>query len=478
MYPSVRALSPTTGQTPAFPDGFVWGAATSAYQVEGATTEEGRGPSIWDTFCRTPGRVRSGDTGDVAADHYHRMAQDVALMHELGLKSYRFSVAWPRIRPDGIGPVNEPGLDFYRRLVDALLEAGIAPFVTLYHWDLPQSLQDAGGWANRETAQRFAEYAADVYRALGDRVIDWATLNEPWCSAFMGYGDGQHAPGVCDPQEAVRAAHHLLLGHGLAVQSMRSLGHPDRRVGIVLNPAPVHAASSSNGDVDAARRMDGVLNRLFLDPVLSGAYPPDVLADFEEGVDLSHVHTGDEATIGTPIDLLGVNYYRSYLVAGNGSAEAPAAWPGGGRVRLLDRGGPRTAMGWEIDASGLTELLVHIHRSYPSIPVLVTENGAAYDDRLAEGGRVHDPERIEYLDRHLRAVRRAMEAGVDVRGYFVWSLLDNFEWAEGYARRFGLVYVDYPTQRRIPKDSAAWYQAVIASGGPTAGESEGAGRLP
>ncbi len=469
-----------------FPDGFLWGAATAAYQVEGATAEDGRGPSIWDTFSRTPGAISGGETGDAAADHYHRMRDDVALMRDVGLTSYRFSVAWPRIQPDGTGPVNERGLDFYRQLVDALLEAGIVPFLTLYHWDLPQPLQDAGGWPNRDVANRFADFAATVFGALGDRVIHWTTINEPWCAAFIGYGEGRHAPGLRDPQLAVRAAHHLLLGHGLAVRSMRALASPDRRFGIVLNPAPVHAASDSDVDRDAARRMDGAMNRAFLDPILRGSYPEDVVADFAGTVDLAHVRAGDDAVIATPIDLLGINYYRPYVVAWIDDRVAPdegwrtrgryarqAGWPGAERVAVIGQDLPRTAMGWEVDAGGLTELLVGIHRSYPPVPLLVTENGAAYDDREEADGTVHDPGRIDYLDQHVRAVHAAIEAGADVRGYFVWSLLDNFEWAEGYARRFGIVYVDYATQRRIPKDSAAWYGGVIRSNGPLAGTDGG-----
>jgi len=455
-----------------FPDGFLWGAATAAYQVEGGAAEDGRGPSIWDTFCRLPGRVRNGDTGDVASDHYHHWARDVEMMGELGLRSYRFSVAWPRVQPDGSGAVNERGLDFYRGLVDALLAAGIAPVLTLYHWDLPQPLEDVGGWPNRDTAYRFADYAAHVYGALGDRVMYWMTINEPWCSAFMGYGNGLHAPGFRDPQRAVVAAHHLLLAHGLAVDSLRAV-HPGGRVfGIVLNPAPVRAASSSAEDVDAARRMDGVLNRLFLDPVLKGGYPEDVIADFAEGTsDFSHMRPGDEGIIASPIDMLGVNYYRRFTVAESdgpmrdGTKGAPPGWPGAERIAILSQDVPRTSMGWEIDPSGLTEVLVHLHRNYPPVPILVTENGAAYDDHPAPDGHVHDHDRIDYLRRHLAAAHGAIEAGVDLRGYFVWSLLDNFEWAEGYVPRFGLVYVDYASQRRIPKESAGWYRRVIQDNG-------------
>ena len=450
-----------------FPAGFLWGAATSAYQVEGAVGAGGRGSSIWDTFSRTPGAVHDGDTGEVAADHYHRYAEDVALMAELGLRAYRFSVAWPRVQPTGRGPAEQRGLDFYRRLVDLLLERGIEPWLTLYHWDLPQALEDEGGWAGRDLAGRFADYAALVYGALHDRVRCWTTLNEPWCAAFLGYGAGIHAPGVRDRARAVRAAHHLLLAHGTAVQAMRALA-PGNQLGITLNLYPTAAASDDPADADLARRVDGLQNRLFLDPVLRGAYPADVLADLDGLTGLSFVRSGDAATIAAPIDLLGVNYYEPYVVAADGAGTAPGVSPFvGAEAARFVRNGRHTANGWSVDGGGLYELLLRLHREYPPVPLAVTENGAAFHDHLDADGRVHDPERISYLDEHVRAVQRALAEGVEVRGYFVWSLLDNFEWAEGYSKRFGLVYVDFATQERVPKDSAAWYRQVIGRNGLT-----------
>jgi len=436
---------PSAG-TLSFPEGFLWGAATSAYQIEGATSADGRGVSIWDTFCRVPGKVRGADTGDVATDHYHRWREDVALMRRLGLRSYRFSVAWPRIQPHGQGAVNQAGLDFYRRLVDELLDAGIVPFLTLFHWDLPQSLQDAGGWPARDTAYRFADYARIVFEALGDRVPYWTTLNEPWCAAFLGYGQGVHAPGIVDEQQSVTAAHHLLLAHGLAVEAMRGAGGSGARIGIVLDPQPMSISSTPEA-LEAARRADGMHNRFFLHPIFKGEYPDDVLADLAGHLDLSHIQADDLRTIAAPIDVLGVNYYRR-LSVGTGPPVHPT-----------------TSMGWEVDASGLFDLLLHIHQTYGPIPMLITENGAAYDDNVGPEGGVHDPERTAYLEQHVRAAWQVVQAGIDLRGYFVWSLLDNFEWAEGYGRRFGLVYVDYATQQRIPKDSARWYQRVIAQNG-------------
>jgi beta-glucosidase len=443
--------APDTERAPSpvltFPPDFLWGAATAAYQVEGAATEDGRGPSIWDTFCRVPGKVRGGDTGDVATDHYHHWKDDVALMRGIGLRSYRFSIAWPRIQPEGKGPASERGLDFYRRLIDALLAADIVPMVTIYHWDLPQALQDAGGWPARDTAYRFADYALRVYEALGDRVPYWITMNEPWCSAFLGYGIGVHAPGITDYQQWVSSAHHLLLGHGLAIRAMRAAGSGTRMLGIVVNPVPVTAASNDPADLDAARQADGMRNRLFLDPIFRGAYPEDVLEDMAKRADLSYIQSGDLETIAAPIDVLGVNYYHRDGIG------PPGPKP------------PKTAMGWEVDPAGLLDLLTQIHRTYGPIPMMITENGAAYEDHIDPAGRVRDPDRISFIDQHLRMVWQAIQAGIDVRGYIVWSLMDNFEWSEGYARRFGLVYVDYANQQRILKDSASWYRRVIADNG-------------
>ncbi|UOZ02870.1 GH1 family beta-glucosidase [Amycolatopsis sp. WQ 127309] len=436
-----------------FEPGFLWGAATSSYQIEGATAEDGRGPSIWDTFAATPGKVDRGDTGDVAADHYHRYRDDVALMQDLGLGAYRFSIAWPRIQPAGSGAAEPRGLDFYRRLVDTLLERGIQPWPTLYHWDLPQPLEDAGGWPNRDTAQRFAEYAAIVHDALADRVTHWTTLNEPWCSAFLGYATGRHAPGRQEPGAAVRAAHHLLLGHGLAAEAM-----PGSTVGLTLNLTEVTPATRGTPDVDAARRIDGMQNRLFLDPVLLGDYPADVQSDLAGVTSFDHVLPGDLKTISAPLDFLGVNYYSPMLVAGGG-APRPSAYVGSDRVAQVDGGHPRTSIGWEIDAGGLLAVLTRLKRDYPAIPLYVTENGAAFDEP------VHDRARVTYLDGHLRACAAAIDRGVPLKGYFAWSLLDNFEWSFGYAQRFGLVHVDYETQERTLKNSARWYAAVIARHG-------------
>ena len=435
-----------TGADLRFPPSFWWGAATAAYQVEGAVAEDGRVPSIWDTFAATPGRIDNGDTAERATDHYHRYAGDVATMAALGLTAYRFSVAWPRAG----------NLDFYDRLVDELLAHGIKPVATLYHWDLPQSLEDAGGWADRDTAYRFADYAEAVAGLLGDRVAMWNTLNEPWCSAFLGYGSGGHAPGRTGA--AFEATHHLLLAHGLAVPVLRAAS-PAATVGIALNAGTVRPVTDAPADVDAARRIDGLLNRIFFDPLLRGAYPDDVVSD------LSFVRPGDLATISAPIDALGVNYYQPDLV---GAADPPvddgSPYPTGGRVRHHAVPGPVTDMGWPIDPTGLRDVLLRITADYGAIPLYVTENGAAFADTVVDG-RVHDPARIAYLHDHLAAAHEAMSAGVDLRGYFVWSFLDNFEWAFGYAKRFGLVHVDYDSFARTPKDSARWYRDVIARGG-------------
>jgi beta-glucosidase len=450
-----------------FPQGFEWGTATASYQIEGAAGEDGRGRSIWDTFSHTPGRTANGETGDVACDHYHRYREDVALMRDLNAGVYRFSLAWPRLQPDGRGPLNEAGVAFYDRLVDELLGAGIRPWVTLYHWDLPQVLEDEGGWPERQTAQRFADYAAAVHARFADRVADWTTLNEPWCSAFLGYASGHHAPGRQDPAAAVRAAHHLMLGHGLAVQAMRA-ARGDLRYGITLNLHPSAPATASAGDQEAARRVDGVTNRIFLDPILAGRYPGDVLADLAPITGADHIRAGDEKQISQPLDLLGVNYYRRNIVRAIPAGEPghpEAAMVGASDIELVRTGKPATAMGWEIDPTGLHDILTRISRDYASPPLYITENGAAFPDTVAADGAVHDPERIDYLDGHFRAAHRAIQDGVDLRGYFVWSLMDNFEWAWGYGRRFGLVYIDYGTGQRLVKDSGRWYSRVAAANG-------------
>ncbi len=444
----------------AFPPGFVWGAATAAFQVEGSTGADGREPSVWDTFAATPGAVVGGDTGDPAADHYRRYRDDVALMRTLGLGAYRFSLSWPRIRP--FGRPEPRGLEFYDRLVDELLAAGIQPWATLYHWDLPQSLEDQGGWTARDTAYRFAEYAETIVGRLGDRVASWSTLNEPWCAAMLGYGSGVHAPGRSSPEAAVAAAHHLLLGHGLAMDVLRAAA-PNTPSGITLNLYPV--AADSPADADAARRIDGLQNRLFLDPVLRGGYPEDIADDLAPfGFD-QLVRDGDAELIAAPIDWLGVNYYRGYRVADSprtGSEPAGREWPGAEHVHFVpDPAAPRTHSGWEVQPGGLAESLLQVHRDYRPVPLYITENGASYPDSLTNG-EVVDEDRITFLEAHLKAAHDAVSRGVDLRGYFYWSLLDNFEWAEGYAKRFGLVHVDYLSQHRTPKRSAQWYSEVIA----------------
>ena len=435
--------------TAEFDPGFLFGVSTSSYQIEGAASEDGRGPSIWDTFAATPGAVADGDTGAVAADHYHRYRDDVALMDGLGVGAYRFSIAWPRIQPDGSGRIEQRGLDFSRRLIDALLDRGIEPWPTLYHWDLPQPLQDAGGWPARDTAYRFAEYAAVVHEALSDRATRWTTLNEPWSSAFLGHATGRHAPGVRDGAAAVHAAHHLMLAHGLAAEAM-----PESLLGISLNLSHVSPASDAEIDIDAFRRIDGMQNRIFLDPLLRGSYPEDVVADLAAVTSFDHVQDGDLKTIAAPLDFLGVNYYSPPIVRG-GQPPKPSAYPGSETVGSVDGGRPRTDIGWEVDPKGLQELLLRLGRDHPGVPLYVTENGAAYDEP------VHDAARISYLDGHLRACASAIERGVALRGYFLWSLMDNFEWSYGYRQRFGIVHIDYATQRRTLKDSARWYADLI-----------------
>lgn len=452
----------TDGEPIRFPADFAWGTATASYQIEGATDVDGRGPSIWDTFSRTPGTILGGDNGDMACDHYHRYREDVALMRELGVGTYRFSLAWPRLQADGRGDLNPAGVGFYDRLLDELLAAGIRPWITLYHWDLPQALEDAGGWPERDTALRFAEYATAAHARFADRVSDWTTLNEPWCSAFLGYASGHHAPGRHEPASSVRAAHHLLLGHGLAVQAMRS-DRPEHRYGITLNLYPTSAATDDPPDVDAARRVDGICNRLFLDAILRGHYPADVLADLAPVAGQDHIRDGDDTQIGLPLDVLGVNYYSRHVVQVRGpdsTSEPSWAWVGAADVETVSTGRPTTQMGWEIAADGLSEILQRVWREYDAPALYITENGAAFDDVVAEDGAVHDRRRVDYLDSHFRAAHDAIAAGVDLRGYFVWTLMDNFEWAWGYARRFGIVRVDYPSQRRTIKDSGRWFADV------------------
>jgi len=451
------------------PPSFTFGAATSAYQIEGAVRAGGRGASIWDTFSAEPGRVHDGHTGTEAIDHYHRYRSDVALMASLNLNAYRFSIAWPRVQPTGRGPVVAAGLDFYDRLTDELLSRGIRPMPTLYHWDLPQPLQDAGGWGNRDTAARFADYAALVTGRLGDRVDTFLTVNEPWCAAFLGHASGVHAPGRTDPGLALAAAHHLLLGHGLAATAIR--GVSPVRVGLALNPAAVRPASDDPADMDAVRRIDGLANRLFLDPLRGAGYPADVVRDLAAITDWGFVRPGDENIIGSGVDVLGVNYYTPTLVAGgagpgeerqDGHGGGPSPWPGCADIRMLPAPGPRTTMGWPIDASGLEQVLHDMVRHLPGTPLVVAENGASFDDVVGPDSRVHDDDRVGYLRTHLAAISRAAADGVPVEGYYLWSLFDNFEWQYGYSKRFGIVHVNFETQARTVKDSGRWYSSLIA----------------
>jgi beta-glucosidase len=435
----------------AFPADFVWGAATAAYQIEGAVNEDGRGESIWDRFCATPGKVRGGETGAVACDFYHRYPEDILLMEELGLDALRFSIAWPRILPEGRGRVNQAGLDFYDRLVDELLEHGVQPFPTLYHWDLPQPLEDAGGWPARATAEAFVEYVEAVADRLSDRVSQWITHNEPWVAAWLGYGSGEHAPGRTSPADALAAAHHLLLSHGWAADVLRRTS-PGAEVGITLNLVPAYPASDSEGDRRAAQHTDGFFNRWFLDPLFSSQYPADMLEYFAP--DGPPVVDGDLEAIATPLDFLGVNYYSRLLLREN---------PDGGRPLVVrDPESSYTDMQWEIYPEGLFDLLVRVRDDYDPPPISITENGAAFADHRDHDGEVNDPERLAYVADHLAALGRAIEAGVPARGYFLWSLLDNFEWAHGYSKRFGIVFVDYPTLERVPKASFRWYRDFVA----------------
>jgi beta-glucosidase len=469
------SIVPSERPARSFPDGFLFGTKSSAYQTEGSVTAEGRGVSIWDTYSHLPGATHNGDTGDITSDHYRHLEEDLDLLAELGTPVYCFSVAWPRIQPAGSGPANQPGLDFYRRLVDGLLRRGIAPAVTLHHWDVPQPLQDRGGWTVRDTVGRFADYTALVATALGTDVALWMTINEPWCPSWLGYANGQHAPGHHDLGEAAAATHHLLLAHGESVRVLRAT-LPGAQVGLSLLLQPVRPASDHEDDRTVARLVDGNINRLFLDPIVQGSYPADMLehyAGHEPG--FSVVADGDLAIIAEPLDFLGVNYYAPKTVCSvSRMAEArtagywvPAAGPADllnadlGAVEVHRADAPRTRMGWEIDPTGLTELLVRLRHDYTLPPIYITENGAACDDYVDPDGQVHDGDRISYLDEHLRAVLDAIDDGNDIRGYFVWSLLDNFEWAEGFQKRFGLIWIDYPSGRRTPKASFHWYRRTV-----------------
>lgn len=459
-----------------FPANFIWGSATAAAQVEGAAHEGGKEDSVWDAFARIPGAVINGDTPETAIDHYHRVSEDVAIMSQLGLDSYRFSTSWARIKP-GDRELNRVGLDFYSRLVDELLDANILPWLTLYHWDLPQALEEAGGWANRDTAYRFRDYAEDVYAVLGDRVANWTTFNEPFCSSLLGYAAGVHAPGRREPQAAIAAVHHQHLAHGLATARLRELGA--EQVGITLNLTNAVPRDGNDAvDLDAARRIDGLSNRIFLEPLILGEYPADVTKDLAAiGIRLDDlVQDGDLDIISAPIDFLGVNHYHDDLVSGHPAdaadgnphllktgRELSSPFVGSEFVSFPSRGLPRTAMDWEVHPDGLRHLLVRLGAEYPTLPPLyVTENGAAYHDVVAEDGAIHDSERTAYILAHVAKVGQAIAEGADVRGYFVWSLFDNYEWAYGYDKRFGIVRVDYTTFERTPKDSALAYAELIA----------------
>ena len=473
---SVFEAQTAAGSRPAprsFPPTFLFGAATAAYQIEGAAHEDGRTDSIWDVFCRVPGAVVNADDGEVACDHYHRYRDDVSMMKDLGLQAYRFSTSWSRVQPDG-GAFNPKGLDFYSRLIDELLGHGITPWLTLYHWDLPQALEDLGGWANRDTASRFRDYALGVHDALGDRVTNWTTLNEPWCASFLGYIGGEHAPGLQDPATGLAAGHHLLLAHGLTVRDLAARDE-NLRLGITLNLTVADPVDPTDaGDLDAARRIDGQFNRFFLDPIFRGSYPDDVLQDVAHLGFEQHVQPGDLEIISSPIHSLGVNYYHGEAVSSRPSEAAMSTaapsvrpkrspFPAADDVHWHLRDLPTTGMGWEVQPEGLTRLLRRVNEEYTGptgIALAVTENGAAYDDDLVDGA-VHDAERVDFLEAHLGAILDAIDEGVPVSGYFYWSLMDNFEWAWGYDKRFGIVRVDYDTQVRTPKDSAVAYAQII-----------------
>ncbi|MEI7644977.1 MAG: GH1 family beta-glucosidase [Chloroflexales bacterium] len=440
-----------------FPPGFLWGAATAAYQIEGAWDADGKGESIWDRFVRRPGVIAGGDTGDVACDHYHRYAEDVGHMAAMGLGAYRFSIAWPRIFPSGGGRPNQAGLDFYRRLIAALRDHGITPMATIHHWDLPQALEDRGGWVNRDTALRFAEYASFLFQALGAEVPMWATHNEPFVQAFYGYGTGENAPGRRNPWAILPVGHHLLLSHGLAVDAFRAAHLPSAQIGIVLMIWPHHPASPRPADVRAAWRIDGGMNRLFLEPLFRGRYPEDMLRHFGRRLMRPPVRPDDMEIISRKIDFLGVNSYTRLIHAADWRDLLTGA-------RQVPPRGPTTAMGWEIYPDCIVEALAKA-REYTDLPLYITESGAAFNDVVGPDGHIDDAARTDYLRMHIAAARRAITAGADLRGYFVWTLMDNFEWAQGCAKRFGLIHVDFTTQRRTWKGSARFFRDVIARNG-------------
>ncbi|NLV74662.1 MAG: beta-glucosidase [Chloroflexi bacterium] len=434
-----------------FPDGFLWGTATASFQIEGGRKE--RGDSIWDDFCAWPGKVVDGDTGDVADDHYHRYQQDVDLLKAFNANTYRFSISWPRVLPQGTGEVNHVGLDFYSRLVDALLAAGIEPFITLYHWDLPSALQRLGGWVNRDTVYRYVDYAEIVAKKLGDRVRYWITHNEPWVAAILGHHEGVHAPGWTDHSLALQVGHHLLLSHGLAMPLLHQLTKAGSRLGITLNLSQVYAASDKTEDIEAAKRYDGHLNRWYLDPVLLGNYPQDIWQQL--GWRVPRIAPQDMDIIGTPIDFLGINNYSRAVIGHSDEGE--------NHIQSIRPKGEYTAMDWEVYPQGIKALLVRVTREYGAPDLYVTENGCAYEDTISDDGQVHDPQRVDFFRRYLKACHEAITEGVQLKGYLAWSLLDNFEWSFGYSRRFGITYVDYATQERIPKDSAKFLSEVFRS---------------
>ena len=434
-----------------FPPTFQWGVASSAYQVEGAVTEDGRGPSIWDLFSHTPGKTVLGENGNIACDHYHRYSEDISLMKNLGVTHYRLSVSWPRIFPTGRQKMNVKGLGFYDRVVDTLLSHNITPIITLYHWDLPLALQEQGGWQNRDTAYTFADYAETMVSALGDRVKQWITHNQPWCTAYLGHFSGEHAPGIKNAQVSVDAAHHVLLSHALSTMAMRAT-QSDAKIGITLNLSPVYPKDPSQENQKAARLQDVFNNRWFLDPLFKGEYPEELPTIF--GVNPPE-NAGDMEIIRQPLDFLGINYYSAQVVAAPPRDQEP--WP----VVNITPKDRVTAMGWPVIPEGLSKLLVDLYTQYPEIPpFIITENGAAYED-VVEDGKIHDTERILYLSDHIEAVADAMVQGVNIQGYYLWSLMDNFEWALGYSKRFGIVHVNYSTQERIVKDSFLWYRHLI-----------------
>ncbi|WP_022868636.1 GH1 family beta-glucosidase [Schaalia vaccimaxillae] len=462
-----------------FPQDFLWGTATAAYQIEGAANEAGRGVSIWDVFSHTPGRTLGGDTGDVACDHYHRWREDIDELERLGIGAYRFSVSWPRILPEGRGEINEDGLVFYEGIIDELISRGIEPILTLYHWDLPQALEDEGGWASRSTALAFVDYARVLARRFGSKVSVWTTLNEPWCSAYLGYASGVHAPGRQEPAAALAAVHHLNLAHGLAARAIRDEVGDAAKISVTLNLHVVRGDDPQSAqDLLAVEQIESLANGAFLGPILEGEYPRMLLDITAPHCDWSFVLDGDLEITRTRLDVLGVNYYSPVLVRacepgmgasgadGHGNSAA-TPWIGADGVEFVAQPGPYTEMGWPVDATGLTELLVSLSRKYVDLPLMVTENGAAYPDpdRVDPNEqRVHDPQRVRYLHDHIKAVRMAIEAGADVRGYFAWSLMDNFEWAYGYSKRFGILHVDYDTFERTWKDSAHWYSKLAKTG--------------